>query len=108
MKRWRIWLSVVSFALVVVLFYVLNTRVWVDKYEIRGDTIVFENNHYVYENSDSDKLGKPIGIAYFEGRKRGITDYIWPQWVYGYKGDKDHKRIFVRGLMDLGDTYIKQ
>ncbi|MGO4106362.1 hypothetical protein [Paenibacillus sp. YAF4_2] len=108
MKRWKIWLSVVSLILVVALFYVLDTRFWVDKYEIRGDTIVFENTHYVYENSDSDKLGKLIGIAYFEGRKRGINDYIWPEWVYGYKGDKEHKRIFVRGLMDLGDTYIKQ
>lgn len=108
MKSRKIWLPAVALLIVAALFYFLNTRVWVDKYDIRGDTIVFENNHYVYENSNTENLGKSIGIAYVEGRKRGITDYIWPEWVYEYKGDKDHERIFVRGLMDLGDTYIKQ
>lgn len=109
MKKWKIGAAaVILFLLLFASFYFLNTRVWVDQYEIRGDTIVFENNRYVYEESDTDNLGKVIGIAYFEGKKRGITDYIWPEWVYGYKGDIAHKRIFVKGLMDIGDTYIKQ
>ncbi|ACT04194.1 hypothetical protein [Paenibacillus sp. JDR-2] len=108
MKMRQIWVSAVILLLLAASFYFLNTRVWVDKYEIRGDTIVFEDNRYAYEGSSADHLGKTIGIAYTEGRKRGITDYIWPEWVYAYKGDKAHKRIFVRGLMDMGDTYIRQ
>ncbi|NIK70508.1 hypothetical protein [Paenibacillus sp. BK720] len=108
MKTRKVWASAVILFLLAVSFYFLNTRVWVDKYEINGDAILFENNKYVYAESDADHLGKTIGIAYSEGKKRGITDYIWPEWVYGYKGDKAHRRIFVRGLMDMGDTYIRQ
>ncbi|MWC30537.1 hypothetical protein [Paenibacillus sp. MMS18-CY102] len=108
MKWWKVGGAAFLLFVLVAVFYFANTRVWVDKYEIRGDTIVFGNNRYVYENSDTDNLGKKIGIAYYEGEKRGITDYIWPEWVYGYEGDTLHKRIIVKGLMDLGDTYIKQ
>lgn len=108
MKIRKIGITAVILLLLAVSFYFLNTRVWVDKYEVRGDAIVFEDNRYVYEGSSDDHLGKTIGIAYNEGEKRGITDYIWPEWVYAYKGDKAHKRIFVRGLMDIGGTYIRQ
>lgn len=107
MKLQRIGVPLVILFLLAASFYFLNTRVWVDKYVIKDDTIVFENNYYVYDTSDTDHIGKRIGIVCFEGRKRGITDYIWPEWVYEYKGDSLHNRIFVRGLMDIGDTYIK-
>lgn len=110
MKAWKICASVVILFIIIVLFYFLETRIWIDKYELQGDTLVFENNHYIRKStlseSDTDNLGKTIGIAVL--RKRTITDYIWPNWIFEYKDDKEHHHIFVRGLMDLGSTYIKQ
>ena len=74
-----------------------------------GKTLIIENSIYTRSDfiasSDEENLGKTIGIA-IEG-KRIITDYIWPFWVIEYKNDKDHNRIFVRGLMGSGGVYIK-
>lgn len=93
-----------------ILLYFLNTRVWIEKYTLMGDTLRFENNVYISKGanseSDTDNLGETIGIAV--SGKRTVADYIWPVWIYEYKDDKEHNRIFVRGLMDLGSAYIKQ
>jgi hypothetical protein len=110
MKAWKICVSILFILILIVLFYFLDTRIWIDKYKMKGDTLVFENNHYIRQStlseSEVNNLGKTIGIAVF--RKRVMTDYIWPTWIIEYKDDKEHNHIFVRGLMDLGSTFIKQ
>ncbi|ERI93880.1 hypothetical protein HMPREF1982_01382 [Clostridiales bacterium oral taxon 876 str. F0540] len=74
-----------------------------------GNTLIINNITYNCSNSfspsDEEDLGKTIGIA-IEG-KRSFSDYIWPFWVIEYKNDKEHSRIFVRGLMESGGVYIK-
>jgi len=87
----------------------IYTRFCLDKYEMKDNTIKFKNNVYIRKDSISDSdqegLGKAIGIGVYG--KRTITDLIWPFWVMEYKGDKEHNRIFVRGLMDVGSVYTK-
>ncbi|GMK39579.1 hypothetical protein PCCS19_26330 [Paenibacillus sp. CCS19] len=111
MRRWKIVGLVVVLLLGSVIFYFLNTRIWIDKFEMNGDTIIFENHVYVSKGtlseSDTDNLGKKIGVA--ADGKRTLTDYIWPVWIYEYKDDREqHNRIFAKGLMDLGTVYLKQ
>ena len=101
---------VILFALVIPGFFIY-TRFCLSKFEMNGNgkTLVIENNIYNRSDSisisDEENLGKTIGIA-VEG-KRTITDYIWPFWVMEYKNDKEHNRIFVRGLMGSGGVYIR-
>lgn len=87
----------------------IKTRFCLGKYVMNGNTLTYKNSVYVRKNlstdSDFENLGKTIGIG-IDG-KRTITDYIWPFWVMEYKNDKEHNRIFVRGLMDLGTVYEK-
>ena len=110
MKPWKIVGLLVILLILGGVFYILDTRIWIDKYEMNGDTLVFANNVYISKNSlsesDTSNLGKKIGIAI--NRKMTITDYIWPDWVIEYKSDKNHNYILVRGLIDLGNVYIKQ
>lgn len=110
MKPWKIVGSIVILLVLSGVLYFVNTRIWIDKYEMNGDTLVFDNNVYFRKDtlseSDTNYLGKSIGIA-VDGT-RSITDYIWPNWILEYKDDKKHNRIFVRGLMDLGAVYIKE
>ncbi|MBO7745765.1 hypothetical protein I8J29_16270 [Paenibacillus sp. MWE-103] len=110
MKPWKIVGLLVILLILGGVFYFLDTRFWIDKYKMNGDTLVFENNVYISKHSltesDTSNLGKTIGIAVY--KKRSITDYLWPDWVIEYKNEKNHNRIFVRGLMDLGNVYIKQ
>lgn len=109
MRLWKICASIAVLLVLIALFYFLDTRIWIDKYKVEGDTLVFGDDHYILQNtlseSDTDNLGQNIGIAV--SSEREITDYIWPTWVVAYKDDKEHNRIFVRGLMDLGSVYIK-
>ncbi|RED66131.1 hypothetical protein [Cohnella lupini] len=110
MKRWRIIILLVTFFMICGIFYFLDTRIWINKYGMKGNTLVFENNVYLLKDSlsesDTSNHGKTIGIAVNE--KRSITNYIWPNWILEYKNDKYHNHIFVRGIMDMGNVYIKQ
>lgn len=91
--------------------FFIYTRFCLDKFEMNdnGNTLIINNIIYNRSNSlsasDEENLGKTIGIA-IEG-KRVLSDYIWPFWVIEYKNDKEHNRIFVRGLMGSGGVYIK-
>lgn len=88
----------------------IYTRFCLDEYKIDGDTLRMNDSIYVRKNSlsglDTENLGGLVGIA-VEG-ERTMNDYIWPKWVIEYKNDKEHNRIFVRGLMDLGTVYEKE
>lgn len=101
---------VILFALSIPGFFIY-TRFCLSKFEMNGNgtTLIIENSIYTRSDSiaisDEENLGKTIGIA-IEGKKT-ITDYIWPFWVMEYKNDKEHNRIFVRGLMGSGGVYIK-
>lgn len=101
---------VILFALAITSFFIY-TRFCLSQFEMNGngETLIIENSIYTSSSSssisDEENLGKTIGIA-IEG-KRIITDYIWPYWVMEYKNDKEHNRIFVRGLMGSGGLYIK-
>jgi len=99
---------IVLFVLCIPTFFVY-TRFCLDKYEMNGNTLTFKNSMYVRNDfssaSDEENLGQTIGIGI--NGKRTITDYIWPFWVIEYKNNKEHNRIFVRGLMDLGSVYEK-
>lgn len=90
--------------------FFIYTRFLTDQYHIQGNTLTLGKNVYVgkqlWESSDEENLGNTIGIA-IEG-ERTITDLIWPNWVKEYKNDPGHNRLFVRGLMDLGQVYYKQ
>lgn len=91
--------------------FFIYTRFCLDKFEMseNGKTLIIKNSTYTRSESmfisDEKNLEKTIGIA-IEG-KRTITDYIWPFWVMEYKNNKEHSRIFVRGLMGSGGVYIK-
>jgi hypothetical protein len=101
---------IILFTLAIPSFFIY-TRFCLSKLEMSGNgkTLVVENNTYTRSDSisisDEENLGKTIGIA-IEG-KRTMADYIWPFWVMEYKNDKEHNRIFVRGLMGSGGVYIK-
>lgn len=110
MKPWkRTALIILSLLILSIPTYFVYTRFCLDKYEMKGETLTLNNSRYVRSNSfspaDGENLGKTIGIAVYG--KRTLTDYIWPFWVMEYKNDKDHDRIFVRGLMDVGSVYMK-
>jgi len=104
--------------IIIVLFILLSIPIWfvytrfcLDRYTMNGNTITYKN--YVYTRKDSlpdfnkENIGKTIGISIDIKEKRTITDYIWPFWVMEYKDDKEHNRIFIIGLMDLGNMYEK-
>lgn len=101
---------VILFALATTGFFIY-TRFCLSKFEMKGNgkTLIIENSIYTRSDyiyvSDEENLGKTVGIAIES--KRTITDYIWPFWVMEYKNDKEHNRIFVRGLMGSGGLYIK-
>lgn len=85
------------------------TRFCLPQYKMDSNTLTYKESVYIIKDSfspsDTENLGKTIGIAIYGKRK--LSDYIWPFWVSEYKGDKEHNRIFVRGLMDLGTVYQK-
>ncbi len=91
--------------------FFIYTRFCLDKFEMKdnGNTLLINNITYSRSNSfspsDEEGLGNTIGIA-IEG-KRSFSDYIWPFWVIEYKNDKEHSRIFIRGLMGSGGVYTK-
>lgn len=87
----------------------IYTRFCLDRYEMKDDTIRYEEIVYLRNDSinvsGEQNIGKTIGIGVYG--KRSIADLIWPFWIYEYKNDKEHNRIFVRGLMDVGSVYEK-
>ena len=89
--------------------FFLYTRFGMDQYAMEDNTLRFKGVVYVRSEisspSDEENLGGTIGIAVMG--KRSFTDLIWPFWVMEYKNDKDHNRLFVRGLMDSGGIYVK-
>ncbi|MEG0772054.1 hypothetical protein [Clostridium sp.] len=105
-----VFISVILLVMFIITFFIY-TRFCLDRYEMKdnGNTVIINNSIYIRSNSidisDEEGLGKTIGIA-IEG-KRIITDYIWPYWVMEYKNDKEHNRIFIRGLMGSGGVYEK-
>jgi hypothetical protein len=113
---WKIVLTIFILCILSVLAWFVYTRFCLDIYQLnygnydgdratltlRGVTFV-ENEGWT--GSDTENIGKTIGIAVY--KKREFADYIWPIWVIEYKGDKEHNRIFVRGLMDVGNAYTK-
>lgn len=109
MKVWKIGLIIAILIVLGFSTWFVYTRSFLDKYKMNGNTLTFKNSIYIRIDSSSaseeETLGKAIGIA-IEG-KRTISDYIWPFWVMEFKNDKEHNRIFVRGLMDLGSVYKK-
>ncbi|MDP4090160.1 MAG: hypothetical protein Q8930_12925 [Bacillota bacterium] len=107
----KVVLITVSLFVLYIPTWFIYTRFCLAKYEvIDGNTIRYKNYVYVRKDSlsetDDKNLGKTIGVAVDE--KRTITDYIWPFWVMEYRDDKEHSRIFVRELMDLGSVYTKK
>jgi len=111
MNKWKIVSIIVILFVGSILGFFIYTRFCLDKFQMNenGKTLIIMNNTYTRSDfisiSDEENLGKTLGIA--EEGKRTITDYIWPFWVMEYKNDKDHNRIFVRGLMGSGGVYIK-
>lgn len=107
MKVWKIGLIIAILIVFTISPWFVYTRFCLEKYEISGIVLTCKDSIYVrYDSlsaSDEENLGKAIGIA-VKG-KRTISDYIWPIWVMEFKNDKEHNRIFVRGLMDLGSVY---
>ncbi len=97
-----------SIALCAAAFF-LYTRFVMDQYTMEGNTMKYNDAVYVRSEtslaSDEENLGKTIGIA-IEG-KRTLTDLVWPYWVIEYQNDKEHNRLFVRGLMGSGGIYVK-
>lgn len=90
----------------------IYTRFLINKYYFSSErnSMTFNGITYVGQNSlsetDTKNIGKIIGIAVPD--KRTFTDYIWPFWIREYKDHssyRDHYKIFVRGLMDLGRVY---
>lgn len=86
------------------------TRFCLPQYKMDTDKLTYKNNIYIMQDhwsiSDEENLGKTIGIGV--DIKRTLSDLIWPFWVIEYKNDKEHSRVFVRGLMDSGGVYIKE
>lgn len=109
MKIWKTGLIIIIIFVSSIPIFFVYTRFCLDKYEMRGDTLIFKNSIYVRNDfffaSDEENLEKTIGIA-IDGN-RTISDYIWPFWVVEYKNDNEHNRIFVRGLMGSGGVYKK-
>lgn len=101
--------SIILFSILYIPGWFIYTRFCLDQYEMKDNILKFEDIVYVREDSfntsDDQNLGKTIGIGVYG--KRSIADLIWPYWIYEYKDDKEHKRIFVRGLMDVGSVYEK-
>lgn len=87
----------------------IYTRFYLDKYEMTDNTLTFKDDVYIFKNpstaSDEENLGKTIGIGIYG--KRTVSDLIWPFWVIEYKDDKEHNRLYVRGLMGSGGPYKK-
>lgn len=108
MKSWKKLIVILIVPLVIYIpAFIIYTRFSLDIYINKDNTLVLKNNIYVQSGSlsitDEENVGKTIGIA-IRG-KRKIKEYIWPVWVREFKNDKDHNRIFVKGLMDLGRVY---
>jgi hypothetical protein len=111
MKPKKIIILIVALIISIGVFYFLDTRIWINTYEIKDETLLFESNDYFRKDSlsesDSNNLGQKIGIAV--NGKRSLTDYIWPNWIFEYKDDKNHNHVFVKGgLMEMGSVYTKQ
>jgi len=109
MKSRKIGLIIVMLVILSIPTYFIYSRFCLDKYIMDGNTLTFNNSIYICKNSlsasDTENIVKTIGIGI--NGKRTINDYIWPIWVMEYKNDKEHNRIFIRGLMDLGSVYEK-
>lgn len=91
--------------------FFIYDRFCLPQYIINDNTLTYKENIYISKDglsdTDTENIGKTIGIAVYANKKRELKDYIWPVWVKEYKNDKEHNHIFVIGLMDLGDTYEK-
>jgi hypothetical protein len=109
MKIWKIALFIIVLLILYIPACFIYTRFCLPQYKMDDNTLTYKENVYIRKDSlpniDTENLGKTIGIAIYG--KRTLTDYIWPFWVSEYKDDKEHNRIFVRGLMDLGSEYEK-
>ncbi|OPX83533.1 MAG: hypothetical protein A4E53_04618 [Pelotomaculum sp. PtaB.Bin104] len=102
--------------IIVILVFVLSIPTWfiytrfcLPVYKMEGELIFYKNDKYVMQNhssiSDEENLGNTVGIGV--GKERTLTDLIWPYWVIEYKNDKEHERLFLRGLMGSGGPYTK-
>jgi len=109
MKIGKIVLIVIVLFILYIPAWFTYTRFYLPQYKMDGNTLTYKENIYIrkdsFSASDTENVGKIIGIAIYG--KRELADYIWPFWVREYKDDKEHNRIFVRGLMDLGTVYEK-
>ena len=111
MKIGKIVLVIVMVFILSITGFFVYTRFCLVQFQMNGNgkTLIIENSiynrSYSMSSSDEENLGRTIGIAIED--KRTITDYIWPYWVMEYKNDKEHNRIFVRGLMGSGGVYTK-
>lgn len=87
--------------------YMVYTRFCLPQYRFEGETLVYRGTVYVpdwdAEPVSYDDVGRVNGIGV--PPKRTIADLIWPFWVMEYGGDRAHRVIFVRGLMDIGTFY---
>ncbi|GKU25229.1 hypothetical protein [Clostridium folliculivorans] len=110
MKFKKIFLIIIILIILYIPASFIYTRFCLPQYKMNDNTITYKENVYVRNDSissfDEKNVGKAIGIAIY--KKRTLTDYIWPFWVSEFKDDKEHNRIFVKGLMDLGSEYDKK
>jgi hypothetical protein len=109
MKILKIGLAIIILFIMSISAYFIYTRFFLSIYKMDGNILKFNGSTYICQDfssaSDEENLGKTIGIA-VQG-KRSIADYIWPFWVIEYNNDKEHNRIFIRGLMGSGGVYKK-
>lgn len=109
MRIWKIGCVVVILLILSMPTFFIYTRFGLEKYELNGNKLTFNNSVYIDSGflsaSDEENLGRTIGIA-IDG-ERTMNDYIWPLWVIEYRNDKEHNKIFVRGLMGSGGVYNK-
>lgn len=86
-------------------FYKLAT---LPTYRDDGKTIIYKNNIYVakdYNFTDTNSIGKPIGIAIYGDRKRKFSDWIFGASVKEFKNDKEHNLIYVSWFMGPEAVY---
>jgi hypothetical protein len=104
---------------IIVLLLIISIPTWfvgrrllLQKYIYNGNTLVYKNIVYVYENADNvadrNNLGRQIGIAMRkDSMKIFIADSFFGDTVYEFKDDKEHNRIFVHVFMDGSGAYQK-
>ncbi|MBK1810733.1 hypothetical protein JHL18_08790 [Clostridium sp. YIM B02505] len=96
--------SIVLFIPLLLTYRLITLPTYID---VNG-TITYKNNVYVAKDfnfTDTDSVGKVIGIAINEDRKRTLIDSLLGTSIREFKNDKEHKRIYVRWLMGPDAVY---